>query len=347
MFRRLMVLIGAWLTVTVSAQELQFVDLGVVEGEFKQLQREVYWVNGSNDEVKLKLVSKNKKLQPDRKQVVLAGSDTLRIPFTIDIPALPGYYEYELQLIGNEDFLLHGFQFGVQVLAAEQDIFKAYRNTQWPFRTKERVLNLKAGYKGDTLSSTFDVFNMGGSDLKLDEVYVSDSIWVSFQPKLIKHNQFGQMTIQMRPSENAPSGFQKIPITLKIAEDTLSNLPIQFTLLPPRKYADEETVSGGPTITSSLINHDFKVMEVGQIRSVDIKLANVGNEELKLERLESNCDCLTYELEKKTMGSGESIDMKVTFNATGRIGLERKTLAIFSNDPSNPTLVITFRAHVK
>lgn len=347
MYRVLMALVGALLTATVSAQELQFVDLGVIEGEFRQLQREVYWVNSSSDEIKLKLVSQNKKLQPARKSATLAASDTLKIPFTIDIPSLPGYYEYELQLIGTDDFLLHGFHFGVQVLAAEQDIFKAYRNMQWPFRTKERVLNLKSGYKGDTLTSTFDVFNMGGKDLKLDEVYVSDSIWVSFQPKLIKHNQFGQMKISLITSENTPSGFQKLPIALKIAEDTLSNLPIQFTVLPAKRYAEAETVSGGPTITSSLINYDFKVMQVGQVRTVDIKLANVGNEELKLERLESNCDCLSYELEKMVIGSGESIDMKVTFNATGRIGYERKTLAIFSNDPSNPTLVITFRAHVK
>ena len=226
------------------------------------------------------------------------------------------------------------------------DVFKAYRNTQWPFRTKERVFNLKAGYKGDTLSNTFDVYNLGGTDLDLSEVKVNDSIWVSFEPQLIKHNQFGRMTIAMLAGENSPSGFQKLSLGLVNEDKVFSNLPIQFTLLPPVKNA-EEIVSGSPTITSSIINHDFKVMKVGEVQSVEITLANLGQGELKIERLETNCDCLTYELAEQSLASGSNTSMIVTFDAHGRIGLERKTLAIFTNDPANPTLVLTFKAHVK
>ena len=226
-------------------------------------------------------------------------------------------------------------------------MFKAYRNTNWPFRTKEKVFNLKAGYKGDTLQGTFDVYNLGGTNLELGQVYVNDSTWVTFEPAVIRHNQFGHMTISMWSTDKAPSGFQKTPISLKLAGDTISNLPVQFTLLPALTYAEDEQVSGGPTLTTNLINHDFKVLEVGQIQSVEVVLANLGQEDLKLEKLESNCDCLTYEIPKMTIAPGESISMTVTFNATGRIGLERKTLAIFSNDSSNPTHVLTFRAHVK
>lgn len=347
MIRRWMLFMGLVFSLGISAQELEFVDLGVVEGEFRQLQREVFWVNQSDQEQKVRLVSKDKNLQPKEKQVLVAAADSLKIPFTIELSTVPGYYEYELQLIGKDDFLLHGFQFGLQILASEPDVFRAYRNINWPFRTKEKVFNLKAGYKGDTLQNTFDVYNLGGSNLELGRVYVNDSTWVTFDPEVIRHNQFGHMTISMWATDKAPSGFHKIPISLKLAGDTISNLPVQFTLLPGLQYAQDEQVSGGPTLTTNLINHDFKVLEVGEIQSVEVVLANLGQEDLKLEKLESNCDCLTYEIPKMTIAPGESISMTVTFNATGRIGLERKTLAIFSNDATNPTHVLTFRAHVK
>ncbi|WP_420386434.1 DUF1573 domain-containing protein [Roseivirga sp.] len=334
------------LTNLLTAQEVRFVDMGVVEGEFKSLEREVAWVNHSNNPVKLKLSSQSKTINLDFKQKTVAPNDTLVIPFTVELAQTPGFYEYEIEL-GTSELILQKFQLGLQILAPEIDVFEAYRNTHWPFRAKERVFNLRAGYKSDTLQATFDVYNLGGEDLDLKDVKISDSTWVSFTPSTIKHNQFGHMTLYMVASDEATSGFQRTTFDLMINEKLIGKLPVQYTLLPAVQYDSEEQVSGAPNITSSIINHDFKVMKVGEVQSVDITLANLGKAPLKLESIQSNCDCLSYEIPKMNLGSGESIRMTVTFDATNRIGLERKTLAVFSNDPSNPTMVLTFKAHVK
>jgi len=82
-------------------------------------------------------------------------------------------------------------------------------------------------------------------------------------------------------------------------------------------------------------------------KSVNITLSNRGNEPLELLKIESNCSCLLYDVKRAAIAPGESVEMQVTFDATDRLGFERKTLAIFSNDPRKPTAVITFRAHVK
>ncbi len=335
-------------SVSVSAQELEFIDLGIVEGEFKILQKEVTWTNNTGSKLNLSLMGKSKGLElNENKQLVIEEGETATIPFQIKLSKDPGYFEYELQLVGADNILLHGFQMGLQVLAPEIDVFKAYRNIHWPFRAKEQVFNLKAAYKGDTLQNTFDVYNLGGKDLSLSNIHANDSTWVSFEPTTIKHNQFGHMTIKMLSSKKAPSGFQKINLALIDDEKTLANLPIQFTLIPRQRYADEELVSGGPVATSSITDYDFKEMKVGEVETIEVTLANLGNDELIIENVESNCDCLTFELPSKHINSGASQSLLVTFNAAGRIGLEKKTLAIFTNDPSNPTLVITFRAHVK
>ena len=333
--------------ITIWAQELEFVDLGVVEGEFKQLQKELKWVNSTGKDLSLTLISEDSKIQIINKQVQVIQSDTLLIPFNLTLPPTPGYYEYEIQLVGSNDILLHGYHLGLQVLASEIDVFKAYRNVYWPFRAKEQVFNLRAGYKEDTLSATFEVYNFGGENLKLDDITINDSTWVTFEPKEIKHNQFGHMTLRMYNSTKATSGFQKMNLELKKEGNTFSNLPVQFTVMPKKQFVDAELVSGGPALTASSINHDFKEVEEGKIESTIITLANVGNEDLMIEKLESNCDCLTFDIQKTTLSSGETQSLYINFNAQGRRGLERKTLAIFSNDPNNPTLVITFRAYVK
>ena len=332
---------------TVCAQELEFIDLGVVEGEFKQLQRTLTWVNTTGNDLKLSVFSKNSNIQIVSNKMQVTQDDTLSIPIDLNLPTAPGYYEYEIQLVEANNILLHGYHLGLQVLAPEIDVFKAYRNIHWPFRAKEQVFNLKAGYKGDTLRATFDVYNLGGENLQLNDIVINDSTWVTFEPREIKHNQFGHMTIQMYSTDMAPSGFQKVNIELRREDKTLANLPVQFTLIPKQRFADNELVAGGPALTSSVINYDFKELNVGDVETTTITLANVGNDDLQIEKLESNCECLTYDLKKMKLKSGESQSFNVSFNAKGRIGLERKTLAIFSNDPTNPTLVITFRAHVK
>lgn len=345
--KRLKLILVLMFPLTVFAQELEFVDLGIVEGEFKQLKRELIWVNSTSEDLMISAFTKSSKIELNEGPERVPLGDTLSISIDLTLPSAPGYYEYEVQLVAPNKILVHGFHLGLQVLAPEIDVFKAYRNIHWPFRTKEQIFNLKAAYKGDTLKAMFDVYNLGGENLKLDDVIINDSTWVTFEPKEIKHNQFGHMTLQMLTSDKSPSGFQKVNFELKQATKTLANLPVQFTLMPKKPYTDDELVSGGPAITSSVINHDFKELSVGDVETTTITLANVGNDELFIEKLESNCECLTHNLQKLSLKSGESQSFQVTFNAKGRIGLERKTLAIFSNDPTNPTLVITFRAHVK
>ncbi|WP_339607061.1 DUF1573 domain-containing protein, partial [uncultured Roseivirga sp.] len=120
-------------------------------------------------------------------------------------------------------------------------------------------------------------------------------------------------------------------------------IPVQFTLENKPITASPDS----PYLSVSDLDHDFKVLGVNDKGNVTIKLSNSGNEPLEFFKIESNCSCLKYDIDKAVLASGESVDMEVTFDATNRLGFERKTLAIFSNDPRKPTVVITFRAHVK
>ena len=323
------------------AQELEFIDLGVIEGEFKQFRRTFSWTNNGEQPVKISLWSDSPDLKfPELAEPIEVG-EQIDIPIKIDLPSAAGDYEYELRLLDENDFVLYGYQMSFKVLQSELDVFKAYRNVYWPFRNKGEVFNLKAGVVGDTLSAIFDVYNLGGRDLNLEDVMVSDSVSISFIPNEIPHNQFGRMKIEYVARANSQLGFQKQIIKLYQGDRLLAAIPIQYTLVPSSALS-----GGGAKISTSIVNHDFKVVKVGDKKEVTISIANNGTETLIIDRMESNCDCLTYN-EIETIDSGASQKIRVTFDAKGRLGLERKTIAIFSNDPDKPVRVLTFRAHVK
>ncbi len=330
-----------FVTLSGIAQDLEFVDLGVVEGEFKRYDRTLTWTNPSSDSVQLILWSSDADLKFTPLKSPVAGGAEVEIPISITLPSLAGDKAYELRLLDEDNLLLHGFQMSFKVLQGELDVFKAYRNVHFPFRTKEEVFNLKAGQRGDTLTAMFDVYNLGGKDLDMSRVRAGDSIQVSFSSGKVPHHTFSQMRIKLITNENSMIGFQKHAIKLYDEERLIGVLPIQYTLIP--KVTEE---GPSPKLTSSIVNHDFKVMKVGDKKEAVISLANNGSAPLIIEKIESNCACLTFNnLEQISAGSSQSL--RVEFNATNRIGLERKTIAIFTNDPARPVLVLAFRAHVK
>lgn len=342
-WKKLMISVLAMLYIsTISqAQELEFIDLGVIEGEFKQFRRVFTWSNNGQEPVKLKLWSDSPDLKFTELTEPIGIGEQVDIPIKIDLPSAAGDYEYELRLLDKNDLVLYGYQMSFKVLQSELDIFKAYRNVYWPFRTKEEVFSLKAGQVGGTLSAIFDVYNLGGKDLSLERVDVSDSVKITFTPNEIGHNQFGRMKVEFVSDDNSRLGFQRQIIKLYQKGRLLAALPIQYTLVPNLSLNE-----GGARISTSIVNHDFKVMKIDSKKEVTVSIANNGSESLIIDRMESNCDCLIYN-KIESIDPGTSQNLRVVFNAEGRLGLERKTIAIFSNDPKKPVQVLTFRAHVK
>lgn len=326
---------------SMSAQNLEFVDLGVIEGEFRQFDRVLTWTNEGSDSVKVKFWSSdpNLKSSPLKRQV--GSGEQIEIPISIALPDGAGDLEYELRLLDDNDLVLHGFQMSFKVLQGELDVFKAYRNVYFPFRTKEEVFNLRSGERGDTLSAYFDVYNLGGKNLSVANLNGGDSMNVSFEVDTVEHNTFSKMRVDFMSNDRTELGFQKRLFKLYDKGKLVTVLPVQYTILPKKKSNER-----GANLTVSLVNYDFKVMKVGSTKEVTITLGNTGDKPLVIEKMESNCDCLVFN-SISSIAPGGSQSLTVKFNATGRIGLERKTIAIFSNDPLEPVRVLTFRAHVK
>lgn len=70
-----------------------------------------------------------------------------------------------------------------------------------------------------------------------------------------------------------------------------------------------------------------------------IILKNAGTELLKIERVQPGCGCTTAPLDKTELKPGDSATMNVTLRFGGATGAVTKSVAIYSNDPSSPTML--------
>lgn len=326
------------------AQEPELIDVGVIDGEINTFYGEFQWENTSIDTIQIMFWSGEERLKVEKKDIKVPPKQVVDIPFTISTEGHIGGFKIRLRVLTQSEIILKEYIVEGRVLSPVTDVFKAYRNIFWPFRSKYQVINFKSGFVGEGLSAEMTLYNFGGKQVDLTNANISAYYDVSFEPTIIPHNSFTRMNVVLKTDSLLAPGFVKEIVQVKDGNDSLIfSTPVQFTL----EHKPALVSSDSPYLAVSDLDYDFKILEVNQKESVKIKLSNTGNNPLELYKIESNCSCLQYDLNTSALASGESVEMEVTFDATNRLGFERKTLAIFSNDPRKPTVVITFRAHVK
>ncbi|MCE2502856.1 MAG: DUF1573 domain-containing protein [Chlorobi bacterium] len=79
----------------------------------------------------------------------------------------------------------------------------------------------------------------------------------------------------------------------------------------------------------------------------DIEIKNVGTGQLQIERVKPSCGCTAAPLDDYLLDPGESTTMHVSLNAKNRKGPLRKSITIFSDDPSNPTKFVQLIANIQ
>lgn len=334
------------LTLNSQAQELDVIELGSIMGEMGTFQSTLIWKNSSEDTIRMSFWSGREELTFGEESQIVLPKESLRLAYQIDLTDTEGEEVYEIRLVGEEEVVLHGFLLKTRVFEAEEDVFKAYRNDFFPFRSTYQVFNLKNGFTGQELMGKFSLYNFGGETLNMKNVHTSmPGLTVSFEPEEIPHNSFSRVTISLKSDESHDLGFTRNRLNLMDEDSSvIATLPIQFTLEQTPAYGQHPEA---PHLAVSKLTHDFRVMKAGDYESVSITISNTGSSPLKIEALEANCDCLEYELDTMELAQGTSARLKVSFNAKDRLGYERKTLALFTNDPTQPTKVLTFKAHVK
>lgn len=102
----------------------------------------------------------------------------------------------------------------------------------------------------------------------------------------------------------------------------------------------------GPKASSQQMEFDFGSVEQGQIATHNFILVNNGGAILKINDVHASCGCTAAKPDKIELAPGESTNIKVEFNSTGRTGKQEKYIFVKTNDPDNPELKFTFTGKV-
>lgn len=87
---------------------------------------------------------------------------------------------------------------------------------------------------------------------------------------------------------------------------------------------------------------NFGTIKQGESVTYEFKFTNTGNEPLIISKAEGSCGCTVPVFPKEPILKNQSSTIKVTFNSTGKFGIQDKTVTITSNAVQNPMIL-----HVK
>ena len=101
-----------------------------------------------------------------------------------------------------------------------------------------------------------------------------------------------------------------------------------------------------PSISVEKSTHDFGTINQGQKVDHLFTVKNRGDEPLTITQIRSSCGCTAATLSTKTIPPGKSGEVKVTFDSTNFADQVTKTVHLDSNDPRNPSTVLTMQGKI-
>lgn len=101
-----------------------------------------------------------------------------------------------------------------------------------------------------------------------------------------------------------------------------------------------------PVASFDKTNHNFGDVKEGKFVLCEYVLENTGKADLKIEKVKASCGCTAAAPEKNILKPGEKTSIKVEFNTFRREGKQRKFVYVFTNDPNQPQVRLTFTANI-
>jgi len=105
-----------------------------------------------------------------------------------------------------------------------------------------------------------------------------------------------------------------------------------------------------PDIDLAQSQTDLGVVTIGEVRTLEISVQNLGNDELIIEAVTTSCGCTSAAITPDVIPSGGAATLAVRFDSgvhgPEEVGPVMRQVFIASNDPADPEIEFRFTAEL-
>jgi len=200
--------------------------------------------------------------------------------------------------------------------------------------------------EGSVVSHNFKIINKGEEELYLIKVNSTCGCTVAKPAK--EKLQPGESTkIRVTFNSTGRSGRQKKFIN--VFNNDRANTRYRLSILA--NVVSKEQANGKPQKTARISvdenQHNFGTTKEGTVLGWDLGIKSTGDTTLVIDDVQISCGCTAALLSNDELKPGEEGHIKIELDTSRMKGKKSRTIAIVSNDPFNPRMVITLFVDVE
>ncbi len=217
-------------------------------------------------------------------------------------------------------------------------------------RLKYRSLNVGKITTEKEITKAYEVYNSGSDTLVWlpKETNSPSHIDLLFLPKQLPPHSLGSIVLTYDPEKRDDLGFvnDQVSIATNEQEDNIKELNVIATITEYFPEMTEKELDRAPKLVFDKTQYDYGQVKAGDQVVVNFTLTNNGKEKLLIRKIKPNCGCTVTSLKSNKIRPGDSVELQVVFDTTGRKGRQYKTVTVFSNDPTASAQMLTLKAQV-
>lgn len=196
---------------------------------------------------------------------------------------------------------------------------------------------------------TFFVYNNGTKPISIKFNNLPNFLKADIQDTLMKPDMESKIIITYNAKVRADYGyvFDKFFLSSNDDDQPEKLLYVSANIVQDFSALSEKELKKAPHILFETESYDFGTIKDGANVEYSFKFQNTGKSTLKILKTKASCGCTATEPVKTVLKKGESSEIKIVFNSTGRKGNQHKTITVITNDPDKSVIVLHVQGTVE
>ena len=237
----------------------------------------------------------------------------------------------------ENEIKIYQLYFEGKVSPSQDQDLASYNYQLGPLKVKNTKINLGIVNNTQVVKEKIDFFNDSDNDIQLyNLVSAPDHIKVAFSgSSIIKAREIASVDVYYNAQISNDFGLVSENITFFVKDSTPIPIPINIeaTILKKTETRFKELL---PDLLVYKPIKDLGYKKINLPTKVSFRLKNRGKNELIIYKVIPKVGCKVENFNKVSLKSGESVDLEVIIHSVGKIGRQKRSLTIYSNDHDKP-----------
>ena len=236
------------------------------------------------------------------------------------------------------------------VLERERTLAEMYPEKMGDLMLKTSHIYFPKVLYGQPVTENVELINSTSKPIKIGLKTLPDHITAKIAPETVAANGKSILTLVYDPNAAKAFGYVSNRIYFTLNGSSINdysysiavsaNIEEDFSKLTP------EQVANAPTANFPEVAFDFGDIKQESVTDHTFMLENKGKSNLIIRNVRSSCGCTAVAPAKEIVAPGETVPIKVSFDARGKRGRESKTVTVITNDPKNPVATLRISCNI-